>query len=364
MMKICYLAGASSIHTVRWVNAMAERGHEVSLITMHPIELDAIHTNVSVYKLFLKPPLGYYLNAIQVKILLMKIKPDIINTHYASGYGTLSRLVNLEPTLLSVWGSDVFSFPYESNSKRKILKKNLEAATRVASTGWVMKEQTEKFFSPNMEIAVTPFGIDMEKFKSVTKQTDTITIGTVKKLEEIYGIRYIIESFSSLIDLLKNSGQECIISKLRLLIVGGGSQLEEMKELTKKFNIEDVTTFTGAVPHSDVPKYLNKLDIYCALSLQESFGVAVIEASACEVPVIVSNVGGLPEVVRENDTGYIVESENSLQIADKLYELVLNPEKRKEMGKRGREFVQSIYNWEDNVKEMEDVYKKLIWRRV
>lgn len=358
-MNICFLAGASTIHTVRWVNALVERGHKVHLLTMHMPELDKVNKEVKIYKLPFAPPLGYYLNVFWVKQLIKKIKPDILNTHYASGYGTLSRLVNFKPTLLSVWGSDVFLFPYESKSKQRILEKNLKSATQVASTSLEMKRQTEKFVRAKVPIAITPFGVELDKFRPLKSQknSNTVTIGIVKRLEEIYGIKYLIEATSLLLRRLET---ENLSIKIKLLIVGEGSRLDELKNLAQKLEIADITDFLGAVPHDQVPLYLNKFDIYCAPSLSESFGVAVIEASSCELPVIVTNVGGLPEVAKDGETGYIVEPKNAEQIAERLYLLVVDKEKRERFGKNGRNFVDSLYNWEKNVTNMEKVYEDLI----
>lgn len=361
-MKLVFIAAANSIHTVRWVNAMAKREHEVHLITMHRPDLDKIDENINIYYLKIKPPLGYYLNYLRVKKILDIIRPDILNVHYASGYGTLARLVKFKPTLLSVWGSDVFEFPYENKFKKIVLRKNLKAATHIASTSWVMKRQTEKFVKPRLNIEITPFGVDLEKFKSMVKFKDKeyITIGTVKKIEEIYGTRYILEGVGNLLEKLKKNKLYDIAKKIRVLIVGDGTQKKEMELLSDQLGIKNITSFIGAIPHSDVPKYLNKLDIYCAPSIRESFGVAIIEASACELPVIVSDVDGLPEVVEHGKTGYIIKSKESIEIAERLYELVIDKEKRILLGKNGREFVRKNYNWEENVLLMENVYKNLI----
>jgi len=361
--KLAFLAARSSIHTIRWVNALANRGHEVHLLSIQKGG-DALDERVQVHYLPVAAPVGYYLNIWTVKRLLISIKPDILHVHYASGYGTLARLVGFEPTLLSVWGSDVFDFPYQNKFNERILQKNLKAATQIASTSWVMKQQTEKFVHPRLPIEVTPFGVDINKFKKmdIGKDSNEIVIGMVKRLEEKYGPRYLIQGTAILLDRLKDSGHYDVLNAIRLLIVGDGSQFSEMKELVKKLNLYSITRFTGAIPHDEVPKYLNQMDIFCAPSTldSESFGVAVVEASACELPVIVTNVGGLPEVVKDGETGYIVDPKNPEQIAGKLYELVLDPNKRAKFGQQGRAFVKAHYDWDQNVSQMEQVYKNLI----
>lgn len=360
-MRIVFIAPGSSIHTVRWINAMSNRGHDVSLITMHDEEVNSFNDNVQIFNLPIKNSLGYYLNFPFIKNIIKKIKPDIVNTHYASGYGTLSRLLNFTPTLLSVWGSDVFDFPYQSKFKKSILVKNLKSSTEIASTSYVMKKQTQKFVA-DKKINITPFGINLNKFKIVDKKTkkETINIGTIKTLTEKYGIKYLIKAVKILLDRLYEEDLLELKTQIRLTIIGEGKQKEDLINLSKKLDISSITTFVGLIPHKKVPEYLNSFDIFCVPSLQESFGVSAIEASACGLPVIASDVGGLPEVIEDKVTGYIVPSKDAKKLADKLYNLVINKEKRENLGEKGRKRVEELYNWNKNVDKMEEIYRTLI----
>lgn len=361
-MNIVFLAPANSIHTVRWANALADRNISVTVITMHKPEKNSFHSAIKIELLPFKAPFGYYLNYLSARKLLQKIKPDLLHTHYATGYGTLSRLIKFHPTLLSVWGSDVFEFPYQSESKKNILIKNLKAADKIASTSWGMKEQTEKFYKPAEEISITPFGIDLDLFKPckiIDKNDDSITIGMVKTMEYKYGPQYLLQAIPLLFDKLVK-GNSPFVNKISILMVGRGSKIGELEKMADGLGIRDVVTFTGEIPHSKVPEYLNRIDIYCAPSEMESFGVAVIEASAIEIPVIVSDVGGLPEVVKDHETGFIIEAKNPSQLAEKLYELVTSSRLRQEFGKNGRKFVMHHYDWKQNVAMMVEIYKKLI----
>ena len=149
---------------------------------------------------------------------------------------------------------------------------------------------------------------------------------------------------------------------MKLLIVGDGSRKEHYEQLTIDLKINHLTTFTGKIPHHKVPNYINMLDIYVALSVldSESFGVAVIEASACEKPVVVSNVGGLPEVVEDGITGIIVPSKNPTEAAMAIEKLIMNKDFASKMGKAGRNRVIKLYNWSDNVNQMIDIYRNII----
>src|SRR5699024_4805033 len=346
-------------HTVRWVNGMAKLGHEVHLITMHEEEADKIDQRVTIHHLKIPAPFGYYLNVSKAKRLLKIIQPDLLHVHYASGYGTLARFINFTPTLLSVWGTDVYIFPYESKQKERILRKNLKAADFITSTSFDMRSQTQKFTSKQIE--VIPFGIDTNLFHPTERNdVETIVIGTVKKLEHVYGIDILIKATAFLINKLRELGKEHLADRIRLKIVGKGPQLKELKDLTQEYRMDSITDFVGSVPNEEVPSYLNQIDIITAFSRSESFGVAVIVASECELTVIVSDVGGLQEVVQQGETGYSIPLEHMDEIVKKLARLVIHHEQRIQIGKKGRLFVKQHYMWEKNVLQMEKIYNKLV----
>ncbi len=361
-MKILLLSSATSIHTIQWAKYLIQQGLDIHIVSQHPKAVDfpeSIPVTLLPYKGFL----GYFLNVFALRKILKEIKPDILNVHYASGYGTTARLVNFHPYVLSVWGSDVFEFPYRSFLHKKLLEKNLASADVIASTSHSMAIQTNKYMTESKPIEITPFGVDLEKFKGIEdiKPLDhkLITIGTVKTLKHVYGIDILLQALSILYQKLKLEHVD-VCDQLQFRIVGGGPDLESLKALAVELKIDHVTTFVGAVAHDDVPNELSKLDIYVALSRQESFGVAVIEAQAMKLPVVVSNVGGLPEVVQDQQTGFVVESENPQQAAEKLEKLVLDHELRANMAEKGHQFVQHHFSWVACARTMAQVYEKML----
>lgn len=353
-MKILFLAPASSIHTTRWVNEMARRNHEVHLVSLHPI-CDPLDKRIRFHRPPFPASIGYYANYPWVRKLVKIVNPDIVNAHYASGYGTLARFVDFHPTILSIWGSDVFDFPYEAGWKKRMIKKNLDAADRVASTSRIMKQQAKNIFSPKREIAVTPFGVDCSVFHPQPKSPDDILrIGTIKTLSPKYGISYLIEAFAIAI------GEG--LSSAELILVGDGPQRAELEEMTMKLDIRDSVKFIGAVPHVEVSSWLNSFHIYAALSVSdsESFGVSVVEASACGLPVVVSDAGGLPEVVLDGKTGFIVPKRDSRSTAEKILTLAADAGLRNRMGQEGRAYTLKHYEWSENADRMERLYMDTI----
>ncbi|MBE0472061.1 MAG: glycosyltransferase family 4 protein, partial [Methyloprofundus sp.] len=109
-MKILLLAGANCIHTARWANGLVSRGLEVHLVSAHE-NAHELDSRVNLHILKNKAPFGYFTAVFEVRKLIKQIQLGLVNAHYAKGYGLLARLVGFKPTLLSVWGSDVYDFP-------------------------------------------------------------------------------------------------------------------------------------------------------------------------------------------------------------------------------------------------------------
>jgi len=368
-MRVLLLSDASSPHTIKWATSLAASGIDIGIITLSAYN-ETVYAPYKTIKIFpvvfendlIKTADGSiqklkYVFALQkIKAVIKKFQPDILHAHYATSYGLLGALCRFHPYMISVWGSDVFDFPKVSFLHKKILQYNLSCADSILSTSEIMKKETLLY--TNKEISVVPFGIDLNVFKPMKVDSlfdeGSIVIGTVKTLEKKYGIEYLIKGFALLKNRIKSDN-------LKLLIVGGGSQEAYLKELVHTLNIDDMTIFTGRVPYKDVPKYQNMLSISVSVSVldSESFGVAVLEASACEKPVIVANVGGLPEVVEDNITGIIVPKKDEKKTADAIEKLIVNQELLNKMGRQGRKHVGEFYSWENNLKTMIDVYKNI-----
>ncbi|MCA6058336.1 glycosyltransferase [Thalassolituus sp. ST750PaO-4] len=361
-MRIVLLSGASSIHTVRWANGFAEAGHEVHVISQHPV-VDPFSSAVKLHLFRNRGVLGYFTMVPAVRKLLREINPDIVNAHYASGYGTTARLVGYRPWVLSVWGSDVYDFPHKSSLHKWLVKKNLRGADRVASTSYCMADETRTLTPELTDIAITPFGVELSAYGDIkpvsAEQKPKLVIGTVKTMKPTYGVDTLIEAYALLRNSLKTK-PKLDTPELELRLVGGGDQTTELQALSQRLGVADSVNFVGRVSHNEVPKELARLDIYVALSRIESFGVAIIEAGAAGRPVVVSDAGGLPEVTINGETGFVVPRENPQAAAAALEELVLDAVLRHRMGFAGQKHVAKNYSWDACVQKMLKIYENLI----
>lgn len=361
-MRIALLGPANSIHLQRWAAALAGRGHAVSVISQHRVDRSLLPQAADVCWLPHAGPVGYFSNVLAARRHLASWRPDLLNVHYASGYGTTGALAGFTPTLLSVWGSDVYDFPYENAFKGWLVRHVLRRATAVASTSHAMAAQVRRLTPERRAIAVTPFGVDLARFLAKPSSLGPLTIGIVKSLAPKYGVDLLLRAFAG---LCADAEVQAAHPACRLLVVGDGPQRGELVRLAAQLGITERTQFVGAVPHADVPHWLQQLHIYAAPSRldSESFGVAVIEAGACGLSVVVSDAGGLPEVVVAGETGLVVPRDDVPALQAALKRLVLDATLRERLGRQGRAHVEREYEWGRCVGLMERCYADTIAAR-
>jgi glycosyltransferase involved in cell wall biosynthesis len=349
-MRLAVLA-SGDVHTAKWVNSFAGAGHEVHLIVQEPVWEEI---RARVHLLPFRRPWGGVLNAPSLRALLEGIRPDLLHVHGASLDGLLGRLSGFHPALLSVLGGDVFVFPARSPLHRRLFRGNLDFYDALGSTSQAMADKLREIHPGAGPVRVTPFGVDSSAFRPVPglRERGLVTIGAVKSLHPNYGLDTLLRAFA----LARERARAFLASSglgLRLRIFGRGPQLRELQGLASSLGIAGDVEFAGFVLNRAVPEKLNAMDVFANLSRSESFGVSVVEASACGLPVVASSAGGLPEVVRHAETGFLVEPGNPESAAEALSRLVCDGDLRARLGVAGREFVRSRFEWKDCVRTME-----------
>ena len=361
MKRILLLADAGSEHTEKWALGLASRGLTIGLFSLNPPAYSWFKNNPGIQ--FLNEfttikstsstlsKLAYLKFIPQLKQAINDFRPDVVHAHYATSYGLLARWSGFKPYFISAWGTDVMKFPQKNFLARSILKKNLMQAAKVLATSHTILEAIHKV--SNVPVTIVPFGVDLTQFKPTPKlqlfPADSIVIAAIKPIETIYGTAVLLAAFQ----ILHTKYPE---NKLRLLIVGEGSLKATLLKKAKDSELSDKILFTGRIDFSNVAHYFNTADIFVNISEYESFGVSVIEAAACEKPVVVTDVGGLREIVEEGKTGYRIPVNDVNATVSAIEKLILNPELRKTMGINGRKKVEQHYDWKNNLYQMIEIY--------
>ncbi len=357
MKRILILGDAGSSHLTKWILALHGKYFEISVFSLSAPakELEGIpNLRIFIHQVkrqkFSSSLLSKfaYLSALpHLMRFAASVAPQIVHAHYASSYGLLGSLLRRHPYIISAWGSDVYDFGNTAVG-RMILRYNFRRAEIVLSTSEVMKLRIQEF--TRKDIKVTPFGVDTTallpgKIEPDFFQTGSFIFGMVKSMEDIYGVDLVIRAFKKMIE-------ESASNHMRLLLVGGGTQMSEYEQLCIQLGIRELVHFTGRVVHEEVPRYHRMMDVFLNPSRRESFGVSVLEAMSCGKAVIVSNVGGLAEIVEDGKNGLLVQSENVDELKNKMILLYESSILRNSLGVTAREFVLEKYNWQSSVNIM------------
>jgi glycosyltransferase involved in cell wall biosynthesis len=207
---------------------------------------------------------------------------------------------------------------------------------------------------------VTPFGVDTRRFcpPAIPRPPGHLNVGTVKALEDKYGIEYLVRAFAIVLEKGVHP------AGYRLLIIGGGSCRDSLERLALELGIADKVQFAGTCAYADAHLWHQALDVavYPSIDPSESFGVAAVESQSCAVPVVVSRIGGLPEVVVDGETGTTVMPRDVNALASAMLKILNDPALRQSMGEAGRRHVAATYSIEACTAIMERVYAEVVAR--
>ena len=203
-------------------------------------------------------------------------------------------------------------------------------------------------FSADPRAVVIYPGIDAKRFAAVRNQHAGIVIGTACRLELVKGLSYLLEAFASLAPKFRD---------LRLEISGEGSLRAKLEEDCRGLEVSDSVSFPGW--QENLPQVTAGWDIFVLPSLDEGFGLAALEAMAAGLPVVASNVGGLPELVVDGQTGWLVPAADPDKLADCLKRLIADREMRQAMGAAGRRRAEQDFPLSRMVEQIVAVYDGL-----
>lgn len=293
----------------------------------------------------------------------IKPKPDLIHAHfsYPDGFGMigLAKKWNI-PLVISALGTIERKVAYEGSYTSRQIIKAMNFADKVLSVSEDLKLHIVNLGINENNVIVVPNGVDTEKFKPAGKENarkllnlplDKNIILFVGALRNIKGVDYLIEAAKNFVD-----------SNTELYLVGRDDGLKKsLKKMAQDFKITDFIKFIGPVNHEDIPLWVSASDILVLPSLSEGRPNVVLEALACEVPVVATDVGGIPELIINGETGYLVPAKNPLELSEKVNKLLGDENQREKMGKFGRKsIIQRGLTWEAHAKKTVDIYSKLL----
>ncbi|MEE4662250.1 MAG: glycosyltransferase [Halieaceae bacterium] len=320
-------------------------------------QLDSLKRNIHLYsdlKTF-----------IELLVYLRKTKPDIlhVNSSKAGGLGALAgRMAGVNNIIFTAHG---WAFNENRPKWQKVLIKLLSwvtillSHTTIAVSDVIYKQILGWYFTKNKTVTIR-LGVNNPGFltrndsrdfltemnPSLKKvSNDTLWLGTIGELHHIKGHRYVFEAIA---------GSEMLREKVIFIIMGNGELREDYKKRIKELHIEANIFLMGHIQNA--AKYLQALDVFILPSLSEAGAYVAHEAGMAKLPVIASNVGGIPCVIKDGETGYLVPSKDPVALRNKIQKVINNMETSKQQGVALHNYVKKNCTKEQMVQQTMQLY--------
>lgn len=376
-MKILFLADAASIHTVRWTDYFASKGHEVHVLSYNPF-IAPPPKEVNFHRLWLIrpiPAISYPVNlvfgALQIRHLAKKIKIDVLNAHYLSIFGAMCCLSGIHPFIASVWGSDVLRLNANPPLMRFMVPFSMRVADMVTTTAIQTRDYVINTFklSPEKVLRI-PWGINLEIFhkgyennvdilkKSLRLEPEMPVILSNRNLVADNGIENIIDS----IPIVLKRHPKVVF----LFIRGYGSTKYEEKITVKAKDmgiLEQIRIISRLVSPEEMAVFLNASNAFISLPKTDQFASSIMEGMACGTTPILSDLSVYRQYLRDGENAMFVDPADSEDIASAVNFCLDNPNIREEFYAINRKIIEREEDWSRNAKRMEELYRALLNRR-
>jgi glycosyltransferase involved in cell wall biosynthesis len=310
----------------------------------------------------------YLIYILQVAIDLRMQECDIVHIHSFSQFVPIIRSFNPHIKIVLHVHNE-----WMTNLDGTMIERRLRKTDFVVGCSEYITEKIRRRFPQYADRCQTVYnGVDINLFsrkhdKTSTKKDGTRRLLFVGRLSPEKGVHILLEAFGKICKIYPDIELEIVggIGELKYEYIIGisdddkerelascydknspGSYFIKLKELVPK-NFENNLTFTGYIPQSQLVNHYVDSDVFILPSIcQEAFGMAIIEAMACEVPVVATRVGGMAEIVEEGKCGLLVERGDSAKLAEAILRILLDDKLRESMGKAGRQRVLELFTWD------------------
>jgi glycosyltransferase involved in cell wall biosynthesis len=235
------------------------------------------------------------------------------------------------------------------------------AARKITVDGECLKKMWVSMGIPEDKIDVIPFGVDMNIFNP---NIDGRNIRDMLKVEEddiavistrpLFNHHYNVECLVKAIPIVLKEHEN-----VKFIIKGIGPLEDYLKNLAKSLNVYENVRFTGLLPYNEIAQYLVASDIYVSTSFYDSTSVSLLEAMACGLPPVTTDIAGNREWIQNERNGLLYPPQNHKALAEGITKLIEHEDLRKQFGKKNRKIIVERASWEKCVAKMEAIYDSL-----
>lgn len=352
-LKILYIIsdrqfGGGSRHLYDLISNLNEERFEPVLVSRPSPILEKLKDKIKTYSVEMKNRLDF--KAIKkIKEIIILEKPDLVHLH-STRAGILGIMAAKHFSIPIIYTEHLFTEDYIPHSasihflQKIAFKYLLQRVDKIIAVSQSVKKYFLNERIPQGKIVVIYHGTAENKnVRAINKKVKIV--GTVG-----------IKDYQTLISAIKYLNKK--YPDIRLEIAGAGWGGSEAKNL-KLNNTNSSVKFLGALESEELKKKMAEWDIYVHSSLFESFGLAIVEAMAMGLPIVATNVGGIPELVEDGVNGFLVDKKNSHELSKAIIKLIENVDLRKKMSENNIKKIKEQFSLDKMIKETEKLYEQI-----
>ena len=373
-MKICHIGNINCIHLQNIINHFQDEGHNNMLLSLsRPSSLDrreSLNADVRVQyvgpcngKRYWSPDfwLSRYSAARHVKQYVHEYTPDILHAYYITDSGLLGTYSGFHPFVIFAIGSDGLIDLKKSHLKSLTIQHSIKTADRVLCYSKDLRDALCTNEHLKSKTKYIRNGVDCGTFKRTAPDKDLMTsLRLDKKHKIIISLRNFAPVYN--IDCLIKSVPDVVhaVPEARFLIIGEGVLEQELKELAKRTCAMEYIRFHPVIPNAHLPAYINLATVYVSTSISDGMSFSLLEAMACEKPVVATAIPANERVIEHKINGLLYEGGNPVDLGEKLVALLRNEKAHAKMGRQNRKHVLEQYNFSDFMENVAESFRQLI----
>lgn len=363
-MKIIYFSLGYSTHDHRFLKAISDGGHELFFVQLagnarriedRPVPEHVIQVHWKggreTFTWSKLPSL-----VMDFKRLLRDLKPDLVHAGPIQTCAFIAVLAGARPLLTMSWGFDLMDDVHKGWMWEFATKYTLKRSTFFTSDANVTKDKALAYGMNPERTIVFPWGVDLEHFKPNLKRSDlsTFTILCSRAWEIRYGVDVLARAFVKVAQQRDN---------VDLILLGGGSQGANIRKILQSGGVLERVTFGGQISQTNLPRWYHMADLYISPSHVDGSSVSLMEALACGLPCLVSDIPANKEWVMEGENGWLFRDGDSDNLAEKILAAIGQREKLPEIGRASRRLAEMRADWKKNAEALMRVYRSLVPNR-
>jgi glycosyltransferase involved in cell wall biosynthesis len=359
-MRILYFSKSYTPHDYRFLSSLSKTNHEIFYLKLEANQRQTEDRPVP-------PPVQQILWAggqrefrwsdlprltFDFRRVVKEIKPDLIHAGPIQTCAFITILSGFRPVLTMSWGYDLVQDADRNFRMKHITHYVLRnSAYFISDAQFTCNKAVAYGIEPERTI-VFPWGIDLKHFKpSAKKSKKEITLFCSRTWEEIYGVDVLAKAFVRVAMTNPN---------VNLILLGGGSQGAYIRQILMNGGVLDRVHFGGQIAQSDLPRWYHMADIYISPSHVDGSSVSLMEALACGLPCLVSDIPGNKEWIVEGENGWLFRDGDADDLAGKILYAIKNHRSFKKIGDAARKTAEYKADWEKNFGKLLEAYDKVM----